>query len=55
MSSIISVFGLITVFSAVTLPLLPHSQGNIWLFEESVLITRNLPGRFTFTSASKFT
>uniref|UniRef100_A0A3B3U034 Family with sequence similarity 171 member B n=1 Tax=Poecilia latipinna TaxID=48699 RepID=A0A3B3U034_9TELE len=30
-------------FSAVTLLLLPHSQGNIWLFEDSVLITRNLP------------
>lgn len=24
--------------------LLPHSQGNIWLFEDSVLITRKLPG-----------
>ncbi|XP_007553760.1 protein FAM171B isoform X1 [Poecilia formosa] len=31
------------IFSAVTLLLLPHSQGNIWLFEDSVLITRNLP------------
>lgn len=28
----------------VTLSLLPHSQGNIWLFEDSVLITRKLPG-----------
>ncbi|KAM4710801.1 protein FAM171B isoform 1-T1 [Anableps anableps] len=31
------------IFSAVTLLLLPHSQGNIWLFEDSVLITRRLP------------
>ncbi|XP_042260842.1 protein FAM171B isoform X2 [Thunnus maccoyii] len=31
------------IFSAVTLLLLPHSQGNIWLFEDSVLITRKLP------------
>ncbi|XP_023280701.1 protein FAM171B-like [Seriola lalandi dorsalis] len=31
------------IFSAVTLPLLPHSQGNVWLFEDSVLITRKLP------------
>lgn len=38
------------VFSAVTLLLLPHNQGNIWLFEDSVLITRKLPGRFTFKS-----
>ncbi|XP_054915199.1 protein FAM171B [Poeciliopsis prolifica] len=33
------------IFSAVTLPLLPHSQGNIWLFEDSVLITRSIPDR----------
>lgn len=33
------------VFSAVTLLLLPHSQGNVWLFEDSVLITRKLPGK----------
>ncbi|XP_023133119.2 protein FAM171B isoform X1 [Amphiprion ocellaris] len=31
------------IFSAVMLLLLPHSQGNIWLFEDSVLITRKLP------------
>ncbi|XP_035488878.1 protein FAM171B [Scophthalmus maximus] len=31
------------IFSAVTLLLLPHSQGNVWLFEDSVLITRKLP------------
>ncbi|KAM9836146.1 protein FAM171B [Aulostomus maculatus] len=31
------------IFSAVTLLLLPHSQGNIWLFEDSVLITAKLP------------
>uniref|UniRef100_A0A665T263 Membrane-associated ring finger (C3HC4) 7 n=1 Tax=Echeneis naucrates TaxID=173247 RepID=A0A665T263_ECHNA len=31
------------IYSAVTLPLLPHSQGNVWLFEDSVLITRKLP------------
>uniref|UniRef100_A0A3P9JEQ5 Membrane-associated ring finger (C3HC4) 7 n=1 Tax=Oryzias latipes TaxID=8090 RepID=A0A3P9JEQ5_ORYLA len=31
------------IFSVVTLSLLPHSQGNIWLFEDSVLITRKLP------------
>ncbi|XP_029303575.1 protein FAM171B-like isoform X1 [Cottoperca gobio] len=31
------------IFSAVTLLLLPHSQGNIWLFEDSVLITGKLP------------
>lgn len=35
------------VFSAVTLLLLPHSQGNIWLFEDSVLITGKLPGEVT--------
>lgn len=40
-------FCLPAVFSAVTLLLLPHSQGNIWLFEDSVLITRKLPGKFT--------
>ncbi|XP_037617603.1 protein FAM171B [Sebastes umbrosus] len=33
------------IFSAVTLLLLPHSQGNIWLFEDSVLITGKLPDR----------
>ncbi|KAK2857059.1 hypothetical protein Q5P01_005794 [Channa striata] len=31
------------IFSAVTLLLLPHSQGNVWLFEDSVLITGKLP------------
>uniref|UniRef100_UPI0037E99585 protein FAM171B n=1 Tax=Semicossyphus pulcher TaxID=241346 RepID=UPI0037E99585 len=31
------------IFSAVTLLLLPHSQGNIWLFEDSVIITGKLP------------
>ncbi|XP_053273009.1 protein FAM171B [Pleuronectes platessa] len=31
------------IFSAVTLLLLPHSQGNVWMFEDSVLITRKLP------------
>ncbi|XP_069554436.1 protein FAM171B [Brachyistius frenatus] len=31
------------IFSAVTLLLLPHSQGNIWLFDDSVLITGKLP------------
>ncbi|XP_017295655.1 protein FAM171B [Kryptolebias marmoratus] len=31
------------IFSAVTMLLLPHSQGNIWLFEDSVLITGKLP------------
>ncbi|CAN9498330.1 unnamed protein product [Ophioblennius macclurei] len=31
------------IFSAVTLLLLPHSQGNIWLFEDSVLIATKLP------------
>ncbi|XP_060923263.1 family with sequence similarity 171 member B [Limanda limanda] len=31
------------IFSAVTLLLLPLSQGNVWLFEDSVLITRKLP------------
>lgn len=34
------------VFSAVTLLLLPHSQGNIWLFEDSVVITGKFPGKF---------
>ncbi|XP_068446929.1 protein FAM171B [Clinocottus analis] len=33
------------IFSAVTLLLLPHSQGNIWLFDDSVLITGKLPDR----------
>ncbi|XP_061841338.1 protein FAM171B [Nerophis lumbriciformis] len=31
------------VFSIVTLRLLPQRQGNIWLFEDSVLITAKLP------------
>ncbi|XP_054653746.1 protein FAM171B [Dunckerocampus dactyliophorus] len=31
------------IFSAVTLLLLPQRQGNIWLFEDSVLITAKLP------------
>ncbi|XP_070711950.1 protein FAM171B isoform X2 [Pempheris klunzingeri] len=31
------------IFSAVTLLLLPHSQGNIWLFDDSVLITGKSP------------
>ncbi|KAM3585289.1 uncharacterized protein V6R79_012966 [Siganus canaliculatus] len=31
------------IFSAVTLLLLPHSQGNIWMFDDSVLITGKLP------------
>uniref|UniRef100_A0A672HVC5 Membrane-associated ring finger (C3HC4) 7 n=1 Tax=Salarias fasciatus TaxID=181472 RepID=A0A672HVC5_SALFA len=31
------------IFSAVTLLLLPLSQGNIWLFEDSVLIAAKLP------------
>ncbi|KAK2917443.1 family with sequence similarity 171 member B [Channa argus] len=31
------------IFSAVTLLLFPHSQGNVWLFEDSVLITGKLP------------
>ncbi|KAM9767040.1 LOW QUALITY PROTEIN: protein FAM171B [Menidia menidia] len=31
------------IFSAVTLLLLPHSQGNIWLFEDSVLIAGKVP------------
>lgn len=40
------------VFSAVTLLLLPHSQGNMWLFEDSVLITRKLPGEFTHLTST---
>ncbi|XP_037122947.1 protein FAM171B [Syngnathus acus] len=31
------------IFSAVTLLLLPQRQGNIWLFEDTVLITAKLP------------
>ncbi|XP_068612698.1 protein FAM171B [Brachionichthys hirsutus] len=31
------------IFSAVTLLLLPHTRGNVWLFEDSVLITGKLP------------
>ncbi|XP_016894079.1 protein FAM171B isoform X2 [Cynoglossus semilaevis] len=31
------------IFSSVTLLLLPHSQGNVWLFDDSVLITGKLP------------
>uniref|UniRef100_A0A8C6SJ86 Membrane-associated ring finger (C3HC4) 7 n=1 Tax=Neogobius melanostomus TaxID=47308 RepID=A0A8C6SJ86_9GOBI len=31
------------LFSAVTLALLPQSQGNIWLYEDSILITGKLP------------
>lgn len=34
-----------SVLSVVTLLLLPQAQGNIWLFEDSVLITGKLPGR----------
>lgn len=33
-----------SVLSVVTLLLLPHAQGNIWLFEDSVIITGKLPG-----------
>lgn len=33
-----------SVLSVVTLLLLPHAQGNIWLFEDSVLITGKRPG-----------
>nr|XP_040021653.1 protein FAM171B [Gasterosteus aculeatus aculeatus] len=33
------------IFSAVTLLLLPHSQGDIWLFEDAVLITGKFPDR----------
>lgn len=40
------------VFSAVTLLLLPHSQGNVWLYEDSVLITGKLPGKCTRRSLS---
>ncbi|XP_028810968.1 protein FAM171B isoform X2 [Denticeps clupeoides] len=36
------------IFSSVTVLLLPQTQGNIWLFEDTVLITRK-------TSASDFT
>lgn len=43
------------VFSAVTLLLLPHSQGNIWLFEDTVLITGKLPGRFYTLLRAQFT
>ncbi|CAL9698289.1 unnamed protein product [Knipowitschia caucasica] len=31
------------LFTAVTLALMPQSQGNIWLYEDSVLITGKLP------------
>ncbi|XP_052359985.1 protein FAM171B-like [Oncorhynchus keta] len=31
------------IFSSVTLSLLPQNQGNIWLFDDSVLITGKLP------------
>lgn len=31
------------IYSAVTIPLLPHSQGNVWLFDDSVIITGKLP------------
>ncbi|KAM6892969.1 protein FAM171B [Lycodopsis pacificus] len=41
------------LFSAVTLLLLPHSQGNIWLFEDSVLLTGKLPDR-SFQPKVKF-
>ncbi|KAL6115270.1 fam171b [Pungitius sinensis] len=33
------------VFSAVTLLLLPHSQGDVWLFDDAVLITGKFPDR----------
>ncbi|KAM8904739.1 protein FAM171B isoform 2-T2 [Spinachia spinachia] len=33
------------VFSAVTLLLLPHSQGDVWLFEDAVLIAGKFPDR----------
>uniref|UniRef100_A0A667WU50 Family with sequence similarity 171 member B n=1 Tax=Myripristis murdjan TaxID=586833 RepID=A0A667WU50_9TELE len=41
------------IFSAVTLLLLPHNQGNIWLFEDSVLITGKLPDN-SFQPSIKF-
>ncbi|XP_019897751.1 protein FAM171B isoform X2 [Esox lucius] len=31
------------IFSSITLSLLPQNQGNIWLFDDSVLITGKLP------------
>lgn len=34
----------ISVFSSVTLALLPQTQGNIWLFDDSVLITQKTSG-----------
>ncbi|XP_028661884.1 protein FAM171B isoform X2 [Erpetoichthys calabaricus] len=36
------------IFSSVTLSLHPQSQGNIWLFEDSVLITGKLSGYKSF-------
>ncbi|KAM9328347.1 protein FAM171B [Pholidichthys leucotaenia] len=35
------------IFSSVTLLLLPHGQGNIWLFDDSVLIKGKVPGSST--------
>uniref|UniRef100_A0A4W5N796 Family with sequence similarity 171 member B n=1 Tax=Hucho hucho TaxID=62062 RepID=A0A4W5N796_9TELE len=35
------------IFSSVTLSLLPQNQGNVWLFDDSVLITGKLPGMCT--------
>jgi hypothetical protein len=34
-----------TVYSSVTLSLFPQSQANIWLFEDTVLITGKFAGK----------
>lgn len=36
-----------TVYSSVTLSLFPQSQANIWLFEDTVLITGKLAGKYS--------
>lgn len=43
-----------TVYSSVTLSLFPQSQANIWLFEDTVLITGKLAGKYTTLLLRKF-
>lgn len=44
---------LVSVLSVVTLLLLPQAQGNIWLFDDSVLITGKLAGTSSSAAATR--
>lgn len=39
----------VVVFSVITMSLRPQTQGNIWLFDDTVLITRKTSGMTPFT------